>query len=124
MTNNVENGAPLSQRIAEKIAGAMGFRFLIIQTIVIILWMLWNVSALVIHYDPYPFILLNLALSLQAAAATPILMIANKRQERLSREMNQETHDRVLYMFKIMQDTHMKHTEKLKEVHEDIKKNN
>ena len=68
-------------RIADSVANNMGsWRFIIIQTIFVILWMILNIVALVSHWDPYPFILLNLIFSTQAAYAAPIIMMAQNRQ--------------------------------------------
>lgn len=75
------------QRIAEKMAGFVGsWQFIIIQTSIFVLWMVANVTGWVQHWDPYPFILLNLFLSFQAAYCGPVIMMAQNRQE---------THDRV-----------------------------
>lgn len=75
----------LGQRLADKFASGMGsWKFLIIQSSILILWVLFN--SLTGHiFDPYPFILLNLALSFQAAYAAPIIMMANNRKEEIDR---------------------------------------
>jgi len=71
----------LGDRIADSVANNMGsWRFIIIQTIIVILWMILNIVAFVSHWDPYPFILLNLIFSTQAAYAAPIIMMAQNRQ--------------------------------------------
>ena len=68
-------------RIADSVANNMGsWRFIIIQTIIVLLWMIFNIIAFVNHWDPYPFILLNLIFSTQAAYAAPIIMMAQNRQ--------------------------------------------
>jgi uncharacterized membrane protein len=68
-------------RIADAVAGNMGsWRFIVIQTIIVILWMILNIIAFISHWDPYPFILLNLIFSTQAAYAAPIIMMAQNRQ--------------------------------------------
>ena len=62
------------------------WRFLIIQSIILAIWILLNVTELVIRpWDVYPFILLNLALSFQAAYTGPILLIASNRQSEIDR---------------------------------------
>lgn len=67
----------IGQRLAERAASAIGsWPFLIVQNVFIGLWMIANVFAWVFHWDPYPFILLNLMLSTQAAETGPILLIA------------------------------------------------
>ena len=69
------------QRLADNVATGMGsWRFIIIQTILVILWMGLNVIGFVYHWDVYPFILLNLVFSTQAAYAAPIIMMAQNRQ--------------------------------------------
>ena len=69
------------ERLADSVASGMGsWRFIIIQTIIVALWMALNVVALIYHWDPYPYILLNLLFSTQAAYAAPIIMMAQNRQ--------------------------------------------
>ena len=55
-------------------------KFLIGQTGVVVLWVVVNVAATVLRWDPYPFILLNLAFSLQSAYAAPLILLAQTRQ--------------------------------------------
>jgi len=69
------------QRIADYVATGMGsWRFIIIQSIIVALWIILNFIAWFSHWDPYPFILLNLLFSTQAAYAAPIIMMAQNRQ--------------------------------------------
>jgi uncharacterized membrane protein len=69
------------QKLADSVATGMGsWRFIIIQTIIVVIWMVLNVVAYVDHWDPYPYILLNLLFSTQAAYAAPIIMMAQNRQ--------------------------------------------
>jgi len=71
----------LGQRLADVVANGMGsWRFIIIQTIIVVIWMGLNVVGFVHHWDVYPFILLNLLFSTQAAYAAPIIMMAQNRQ--------------------------------------------
>ena len=68
--------APLGSRIADKVTGFIGsWRFIIIQTVIVGLWVAGNIY-LLFHFDPYPFILLNLAFSTQAAYAAPLILLA------------------------------------------------
>jgi uncharacterized membrane protein len=53
--------------------------FLVIQTVIVAIWVLVNVTGLT-HFDVYPFILLNLAFSLQSAYAAPLILLAQTRQ--------------------------------------------
>jgi len=74
------------QKIADKVASFMGsWSFIIIQSVLVILWMGLNIFAYVSHWDPYPFILLNLLFSTQAAYAAPIIMMAQNRQSERDR---------------------------------------
>jgi uncharacterized membrane protein len=74
------------QRLADSVAQGMGsWRFIIIQTLIVILWMALNVVAYIGHWDPYPYILLNLVFSTQAAYAAPIIMMAQNRQNERDR---------------------------------------
>jgi uncharacterized membrane protein len=53
---------------------------LAIQTVVVVLWILINITAVALRFDPYPFILLNLMFSTQAAYAAPLILLAQNRQ--------------------------------------------
>jgi uncharacterized membrane protein len=69
------------QRLADRVANGMGsWTFIIAQTIFVILWMILNFVGFMRHWDVYPFILLNLLFSTQAAYAAPIIMMAQNRQ--------------------------------------------
>lgn len=81
-----ESQLNFGQRLSDKIAGGMGsWKFIIWQTIIVIIWMSLNIIAFVNHWDPYPFILLNLIFSTQAAYAAPIIMMAQNRQSQRDR---------------------------------------
>ncbi len=72
--------APLGARIADRVTGFMGsWKFIIVQTVIVTIWIIGNV-ALLFHFDIYPFILLNLAFSTQAAYAAPLILLAGNRQ--------------------------------------------
>src|ERR1700744_1963819 len=74
------------QRLADSVANGMGsWSFIIIQTLIVILWMGLNVIGFIYHWDPYPYILLNLLFSTQAAYAAPIIMMAQNRQNERDR---------------------------------------
>jgi uncharacterized membrane protein len=69
-------------RVSEAIARFMGTgRFLVAQTVIVVGWILVNSVGFIQHWDPYPFILLNLAFSLQAAYAAPLILLAQNRQD-------------------------------------------
>ena len=75
------------QKIADAVATTMGsWRFIIIQSIILLFWIILNVTAFVQQWDPYPFILLNLALSFQAAYAAPFIMMSQNRQQDIDRK--------------------------------------
>jgi len=74
------------QRLADGVANGMGsWRFIIWQTIIVAIWMILNVIGWTFHWDVYPFILLNLVFSTQAAYAAPIIMMAQNRQNERDR---------------------------------------
>jgi uncharacterized membrane protein len=69
-------------RVSESIARFLGTgRYLLWQTIFVIIWIALNLFAVKLRWDPYPFILLNLAFSTQAAYAAPLILLAQNRQE-------------------------------------------
>jgi uncharacterized membrane protein len=71
--------APLGARIADRVTGFMGsWTFIVIQTLIVAAWVLGNIY-LLFHFDPYPFIFLNLAFSTQAAYAAPLILLASNR---------------------------------------------
>lgn len=76
-----EESMTFGQRLADSVATGMGsWRFIIWQTIIVVIWMVLNVTGWKYHWDIYPFILLNLVFSTQAAYAAPIIMMAQNRQ--------------------------------------------
>lgn len=83
---NAEVQLTTGQRVADSVAATMGsWRFIIIQTTILVFWIALNVTAYVQLWDPYPFILLNLALSFQAAYAAPFIMMSQNRQQDIDR---------------------------------------
>jgi uncharacterized membrane protein len=76
----MDDEAPLGARIADRVTGYLGsWRFIIIQTAIVGLWLAGNLYLLAKPFDPYPFILLNLAFSTQAAYAAPLILLAGNR---------------------------------------------
>jgi uncharacterized membrane protein len=68
-------------RLADAVTRRLGsWRFIIIQSIILFFWITLNVIGMIRHWDPYPFILLNLALSFQAAYSAPVIMMSQNRQ--------------------------------------------
>jgi uncharacterized membrane protein len=73
-------------RFSESIARFLGTgRYLAVQTVLVIVWIFLNLFAISLRWDPYPFILLNLAFSTQAAYAAPLILLAQNRQENRDR---------------------------------------
>ncbi len=73
-------------RFSESIARFLGTgRYLLWQTMIVIVWIALNLFAVSLRWDPYPFILLNLAFSTQAAYAAPLILLAQNRQENRDR---------------------------------------
>jgi uncharacterized membrane protein len=67
--------------IAERIARFFGTpQYIVGQTVVVVIWIIVNAAAVSLRWDPYPFILLNLAFSTQAAYAAPLILLAQTRQ--------------------------------------------
>ena len=77
----------LGQKVADAVASTMGsWNFIIIQSTILFFGIVLNVIAYVKRWDPYPFILLNLALSFQAAYAAPFIMMSQNRQQDIDRK--------------------------------------
>jgi uncharacterized membrane protein len=77
------------ERIADAVAHTVGsWPFIIIQSVLLCIWIILNVVGWFYQWDPYPFILLNLVLSFQAAYATPIIMMSQNRQAQLDERRN------------------------------------
>jgi uncharacterized membrane protein len=80
------DGISLGDRVSDKVAATVGsWRFIIIQSVILAIWMFLNVTAYIEHWDPYPFILLNLVLSFQAAYTAPVIMMSQNRQGTIDR---------------------------------------
>ena len=78
-------------RLADTVAQGMGsWRFIIWQTAIVALWMIANVVGFIYHWDVYPYILLNLVFSTQAAYAAPIIMMSQNRQSAKDRLMAEQ----------------------------------
>jgi uncharacterized membrane protein len=75
----LHTNAPIGVRIANAVTGFMGsWRFIVLQTAIVVAWVAGNVYEL-FHFDPYPFIFLNLAFSTQAAYAAPLILLASNQ---------------------------------------------
>ena len=90
----VEERLTLGQRVADAFADKMGsWTFIIAQSVILLFWVIWNVVPGVPHWDEYPFIFLNLALSFQAAYAAPIIMMSQNRSSNKDRIAAEVDHD-------------------------------
>jgi uncharacterized membrane protein len=88
--SETEQLATIGQRAADAIARFMGsWKFIIGQSTLIVAWVTWNTLSSA-QFDPYPFIFLNLALSLQAAYAAPVIMQSQNRQANIDRKSQEE----------------------------------
>lgn len=87
-------------RLAERLARFLGTgRYLAFQTGLVFVWITLNLAAVSLRWDPYPFILLNLAFSTQAAYAAPLILLATNRQadrDRAETERDREVNARAL----------------------------
>ncbi|MDD7937782.1 DUF1003 domain-containing protein [Actinomycetospora lutea] len=82
-------------RFAESLARFLGTgTFLLWQSIIVATWIVLNVFAISLQWDPYPFILLNLAFSTQAAYAAPLILLAQNRQDDRDRVSLEEDRSR------------------------------
>jgi uncharacterized membrane protein len=70
----------IGQRVADTVTGYFGsWRFIILQTVAVAVWIVLNLVAWIQHWDAYPFILLNLVFSTQAAYAAPLILLSQNR---------------------------------------------
>ena len=93
------------QRAADGFAKAAGsWRFIIIQSIILAVWILLNVTAWIHRWDIYPFILLNLCLSFQAAYAAPIIMMSQNRQAARDRDLAEHTYEDTELLKQLLQE--------------------
>ncbi|MEQ1887998.1 MAG: DUF1003 domain-containing protein [Alphaproteobacteria bacterium] len=80
------HAASRGAKIADSVAKTVGsWRFIILQSVLLVLWIILNLTGYFYQWDPYPFILLNLLLSTQAAYAAPIIMMSQNRQAEIDR---------------------------------------
>jgi uncharacterized membrane protein len=88
------NKRTFGEMLADKVANGMGsWKFILWQSGIIVLWIIVNVLFLILQWDPYPFILLNLLFSTQAAFAAPIIMMSQNRAAQRDREAAQHDYD-------------------------------
>ncbi len=84
--HRIKHAPARGAKIADQVASTVGsWRFIILQSILLAVWIAVNLTGYFYHWDPYPFILLNLLLSTQAAYAAPIIMMSQNRQAEIDR---------------------------------------
>jgi uncharacterized membrane protein len=100
----VDEKLTFAQSMADRVARIVGsWKFIIIQSTILVFWVILNVVAWIGHWDPYPFILMNLFLSLQAAYTAPIIMMS---QNRLAARDRIEAHQDFLINQKTEEEVH------------------
>lgn len=99
-TEQLTSGQIASDRVA-RIVGS--WSFVLIQSFMLAIWVVLNITAVLRHWDPYPFILMNLILSLQAAYTAPIIMMSQNRQTAKDRV---EAHNDYLINLKAEEEIH------------------
>ena len=109
--------APLGARVADRAASGIGsWRFLIVQTVAVTCWIIFNLWAIFgLHWDPAPFVLLNLLFSVQAAYTGPILLLAGNRQSQIDRakaEADYETNQEGLAILRRLEEQILARVEK------------
>jgi uncharacterized membrane protein len=118
----------IGERIADHASAAIGsWKFIIIQTGLVIVWVVVNLTGFLLRWDPYPFILLNLMFSVQAAYTGPILLLAGNRQASKDRALAERDDAEIGMLLKLQQeqcavlgllkDAQAKHTQILEMLH-------
>jgi uncharacterized membrane protein len=107
-------------RWAERLARTFGTpRYIFAQTVVVIAWITFNGYSIFVHFDPYPFILLNLAFSTQAAYAAPLILLAQTRQaerDQALAEADAQHRESLAQMTIKKQEDTERHTEELRKL--------
>lgn len=104
-----EETLTFGDKMSDKLADFVGsWTFIIIFGFILILWMAINTVGMINHFDPYPFILLNLVLSCLAAIQAPIIMMSQNRQEEKDRMRAQNDYEINLKAEFIIEDLHNK----------------
>ena len=104
---NVDSPPTIGERAADKLVSFIGsWKFLIIQSTCLVLWIGFNLYWLssMGRFDPYPFILLNLVLSFQAAFASPLILMAQNRVEQKDRRRAVDAYQSIENIEKIMEE--------------------
>ncbi len=95
-----------SERLADRVTAVFGsWKFIVVQTMIVMVWIGLNLIAAIHHWDPYPFILLNLVFSTQAAYAAPLILLSQNRQadtDRVRAEHDYQINQTALKYLKIL----------------------
>jgi uncharacterized membrane protein len=95
-----------SELLADRVTAVFGsWKFIIVQTMIVVMWIGFNLFAAVHHWDPYPFILLNLVFSTQAAYAAPLILLSQNRQadiDRITAEHDYQVNQTALQYLKVL----------------------
>ena len=103
--DHIHTPASAGDAIADGVCRLMGsWRFIIAQTVIVAGWVALNLAAVLAHWDPYPFILLNLLFSTQAAYAAPVIMMAQNRQAAKDRDRDDLEAAEVAQMLEMQRD--------------------
>lgn len=115
-----EQPTSFGDKVADKIAeGAGSWSFIIGFTLVIIGWIILNVANAYFHFDPYPFILLNLALSCLAAIQAPIIMMSQNRHDKKDRIRDEHDFETNMKSEILSQET-LKYVRRIEEIEDKI----
>jgi uncharacterized membrane protein len=111
-----------SEQLADRVTAVFGsWKFIIVQTMIVALWIGLNLFAAVHHWDPYPFILLNLVFSTQAAYAAPLILLSQNRQadtDRIRAEHDYQVNQTALQYLKVLHsDAHGRDCQCIGEAH-------
>lgn len=99
-----DSKATFGERMSDNITTILGsWRFIILQSLALGVWILFNVLAFSFAFDEYPFILLNLVLSFQAAFATPIILMASNRAEKKDRKRASDAYHAIDHIERMME---------------------
>jgi uncharacterized membrane protein len=94
------------ERLADRVTAVFGsWTFIIVQTVIVVLWIGVNLLAVAYRWDPYPFILLNLVFSTQAAYAAPLILLSQNRQadtDRIKAEHDYAVNQEALWYLQIL----------------------
>jgi uncharacterized membrane protein len=95
-----------SEQLADRVTAIFGsWKFIIVQTMIVVVWIGLNLVAAIHHWDPYPFILLNLVFSTQAAYAAPLILLSQNRQadtDRIRAEHDYKINQTALKYLKVL----------------------